>query len=118
MPIPRGNKYDRNRAQAIQVEHTQGELSVDRDRRETLYKNIGSLELVVLQNASRFTGPKHATVATQIRDTPASSAMSCGEHELPAACELMCLVARGRLSSISPVRQHTTRNSLVSCGIP
>jgi hypothetical protein len=50
----------------MQVEHTQGELSVDRDRRETLYKNIGSLELVVLQNASRFTGPKHATVATQI----------------------------------------------------
>ena len=39
----------------MQVEHTQGELSVDRDRRETLYKNIGSLELVVLQNASRFT---------------------------------------------------------------
>ena len=46
--------------------HPTGELSADRDRRETLYNNIGNLGLVVLQNASRFTGPKHATVVTQI----------------------------------------------------
>ena len=46
-------------ALASQVKHTQGELSADRDRRETLYNNIGVLEPVGFQNASRFTGPSN-----------------------------------------------------------
>ena len=65
MPIPPvGTIRSTSRGQARS--HPTGELSADRDRRETLYNNIGNLGLVVLQNASRFTGPKHAAVATQI----------------------------------------------------
>ena len=86
------------------------------ERDLTLYNNIGSLEPVVLQNASRFTGPKHATVATQIRDTPASSAM-CGAR-CRSGAQRCCLLRAGALQPESlgfvlrvscELRAHNTR---------
>ena len=56
---------------------------------ETLYNNIGILEPVVLQNATRFTGSKHATVATQThprRHSSATRGARCRSARLPAAC--------------------------------
>ena len=87
------SQYDRHtlRARASQVKQTQGELSADRtgERPSTITSLIGILEPVVLQNASRFTGSKHATVATQThprRHSSATRGARCRSALLPAAC--------------------------------
>jgi len=78
-----------NRHRASQPGHTQGELSADRDRRETLY-NIGILEPVGFQNG-RFPlhrTLKHATVATQTHPRRQLCAGArCRSALLPAACK-------------------------------
>ena len=78
-------------ALASQVKHTQGELSADRDRRETLYNNIGILEPVVLQiHRIQTRYGRHA-------DTPASSLVSYARGKVVGVAQRCCLLPASAL---------------------
>ena len=98
--IPRWNTRPNTRsthcALASQVKHTQGELSADRDRRDTLFNNIGILEPVVLQiHRIQTRYGRHA-------DTPASSLVSYARGKVSLSAAACCVPVRCSQSRLGP----------------